>query len=74
LSSERMSVRRYCQSPVLTEVASHCHMPSNALLVINCLLNQSTLWLMYTAHIQYNCFRRFEPGPDTLGEGFLGRA
>jgi hypothetical protein len=36
--------------------------------------NQSTLWLMYTAHIRYNCFWRFKPGPDTLGEGFLGRA
>jgi hypothetical protein len=28
---------------------------------------------MDTAHVQYNCFRRFEPGPDTLGKYLLGR-
>jgi hypothetical protein len=26
---------------------------------------------MYTAHIRYKCFRRFEPGLDTCGECFL---
>jgi hypothetical protein len=27
---------------------------------------------MDTAHVRYNCFRRFEPGPDTLGKYLLG--
>jgi hypothetical protein len=26
---------------------------------------------MYTAHVQYRCFWRFEPGPDALGKYFL---
>jgi hypothetical protein len=71
----KMLVCRYCQSPVLTEVASHCQMPSNVAVAGHQLPVESIhLWLMYTAHIRYNCFWRFEPGPDTLGEGFLGRA
>ncbi len=28
---------------------------------------------MDTAHIGYNCFQRFEPGPDTFGKYLLGR-
>jgi hypothetical protein len=27
---------------------------------------------MDTAHVRYNCFWRFEPGPDTLAKNLLG--
>jgi hypothetical protein len=68
-----MGIGRHCQLPVHTEVSSHCLMPTNSLLISNCLQNQFTLCFRYTAHIQYNCFQRFEPGSDTHCKHFLGR-